>query len=289
MIAFTQQVAIQNAEFGVRANVILPGLMDTPMAVDTRARVSGKSRAEVAAGRDARCRCATRWAPPGTSPTPRCFLPPTRRISLPALRCRSTAARWSISIEFSSAPAIAGRMKECASSLHSRCSLRALSLCSVPHACVVGITCSGEINGRQLKPREVKIRVHDGVEIAVALYMPQGEGPFPVVLAPSPYRYDNNALPATPQFLWRETGRSNCMSGAATSTPIWTSAAAASRAVNSACSIATSRRTSTTSSNGSAINRGRTARSAASGSLILHVAMVDGDPETAVARLHRRL
>ena len=49
MIAFTQQLAIQNAEFGVRANVILPGLMDTPMAVDTRARVSGKSRAEVAA------------------------------------------------------------------------------------------------------------------------------------------------------------------------------------------------------------------------------------------------
>jgi NAD(P)-dependent dehydrogenase (short-subunit alcohol dehydrogenase family) len=54
LIAFTQQVAIQNAEYGVRANVILPGLMDTPMAVDTRARASGKSRAEVAAARDAR-------------------------------------------------------------------------------------------------------------------------------------------------------------------------------------------------------------------------------------------
>jgi NAD(P)-dependent dehydrogenase (short-subunit alcohol dehydrogenase family) len=54
MIAFTQQLAIQNAEFGVRANVILPGLMDTPMAVDTRARAAGKSRAEVAASRDAR-------------------------------------------------------------------------------------------------------------------------------------------------------------------------------------------------------------------------------------------
>jgi NAD(P)-dependent dehydrogenase (short-subunit alcohol dehydrogenase family) len=54
MIAFTQQLAIQNAEYGVRANVILPGLMDTPMAVDTRARVSGRSRAEVAAARDAR-------------------------------------------------------------------------------------------------------------------------------------------------------------------------------------------------------------------------------------------
>jgi NAD(P)-dependent dehydrogenase (short-subunit alcohol dehydrogenase family) len=54
LIAFTQQVAVQNAAYGVRANVILPGLMDTPMAVDTRARVSGKSRAEVAAARDAR-------------------------------------------------------------------------------------------------------------------------------------------------------------------------------------------------------------------------------------------
>ena len=54
MIAYTKQVAMQNAEYGVRANVILPGLIDTPMAVDTRARVSGKSRAEVAAARDAR-------------------------------------------------------------------------------------------------------------------------------------------------------------------------------------------------------------------------------------------
>ncbi|HVM80494.1 MAG TPA: SDR family NAD(P)-dependent oxidoreductase [Stellaceae bacterium] len=65
MVAFTQQVAIQNAEWGVRANVILPGLMDTPMAVDTRARVSGKSRAQVAAERDARVplrkRMGTAW------------------------------------------------------------------------------------------------------------------------------------------------------------------------------------------------------------------------------------
>lgn len=51
------------------------------------------------------------------------------------------------------------------------------------------------------KPNEVKIRVHDEVDIAVALYMPEGEGRFPVLLAPSPYRYDNNSLPATPQFL----------------------------------------------------------------------------------------
>lgn len=54
MIAFTEQLAIQNAEYGIRANVILPGLINTPMAVDTRARIWGKSRAEVAAERDAK-------------------------------------------------------------------------------------------------------------------------------------------------------------------------------------------------------------------------------------------
>jgi NAD(P)-dependent dehydrogenase (short-subunit alcohol dehydrogenase family) len=52
MIAFTQQLALQNAAYGVRANVILPGLMNTPMAVDTRARATGKTRAAIAAERD---------------------------------------------------------------------------------------------------------------------------------------------------------------------------------------------------------------------------------------------
>ena len=65
MIAYTQQIAIQNAEFGVRANAILPGLMDTPMAVDTRAKATGKPRAEIAAMRDAkvplRKRMGTPW------------------------------------------------------------------------------------------------------------------------------------------------------------------------------------------------------------------------------------
>ena len=54
MIAFIEQLAAHNASFGIRANVILPGLMDTPMAVDTRAKEWGKSRDEVAAARDAR-------------------------------------------------------------------------------------------------------------------------------------------------------------------------------------------------------------------------------------------
>ena len=54
MVAFTEQVAFQNAEYGIRCNTILPGLMDTPMAVDTRARATGRPRAAVAAERDAK-------------------------------------------------------------------------------------------------------------------------------------------------------------------------------------------------------------------------------------------
>ena len=54
MIAFTEQVARLNAEFGIRANAVLPGLMDTPMAVDTRARELNQPRSDIAAMRDAR-------------------------------------------------------------------------------------------------------------------------------------------------------------------------------------------------------------------------------------------
>jgi NAD(P)-dependent dehydrogenase (short-subunit alcohol dehydrogenase family) len=54
MIAYTRQLAIHNAPYGIRANVILPGLMDTPMAVDTRARAWGRTRDDVAAERDAK-------------------------------------------------------------------------------------------------------------------------------------------------------------------------------------------------------------------------------------------
>src|SRR3954452_8981955 len=54
MIAFTEQLAYQNAQDGIRANVILPGLMTAPMAVDSRAREFKKTRAEVQAERDAK-------------------------------------------------------------------------------------------------------------------------------------------------------------------------------------------------------------------------------------------
>ena len=54
VVAFTEQLAYQNAPHNIRANVILPGLMDTPMAVDTRAREWRKPRAEVEAERNAK-------------------------------------------------------------------------------------------------------------------------------------------------------------------------------------------------------------------------------------------
>ncbi|GAB1579288.1 SDR family NAD(P)-dependent oxidoreductase [Bordetella petrii] len=65
MIAYTQQLAIENAAHGIRANVILPGLLDTPMAVDTRAAAFGRARADVVAERNARVplrgRMGTAW------------------------------------------------------------------------------------------------------------------------------------------------------------------------------------------------------------------------------------
>ena len=51
VIALTEQLAASNARYGIRANVILPGLMNTPMAVEGRVR-SGKPRDEVIAERD---------------------------------------------------------------------------------------------------------------------------------------------------------------------------------------------------------------------------------------------
>jgi hypothetical protein len=54
--------------------------------------------------------------------------------------------------------------------------------------------------------KDVLIRVRDGIHIAARIYRPDGPGPFPTLFAASPYRYDNNELPAQPMFLWRETG-----------------------------------------------------------------------------------
>ena len=54
VVALTQQLALQNAPFNIRANSILPGLIDTPMAVDTRARKFNQTREQVVAERNAK-------------------------------------------------------------------------------------------------------------------------------------------------------------------------------------------------------------------------------------------
>ena len=50
----TTSTAQSNASRGVRCNAVLPGFMDTPMAVDGIAAATGRPRAEVKAERDAR-------------------------------------------------------------------------------------------------------------------------------------------------------------------------------------------------------------------------------------------
>ena len=54
--------------------------------------------------------------------------------------------------------------------------------------------------------KDILIPMRDGVKIAVRVYRPDGDANVPALFAASPYRYDNDELPATPVFLWRETG-----------------------------------------------------------------------------------
>lgn len=49
--AYSQSLATGNAKYGIRANVIAPGLMNTPMAVEGNV-AAGRDRAEVIASRD---------------------------------------------------------------------------------------------------------------------------------------------------------------------------------------------------------------------------------------------
>jgi NAD(P)-dependent dehydrogenase (short-subunit alcohol dehydrogenase family) len=54
VVALTENVAVANAAYGIRCNTILPGLVDTPMGVDSRVREMGLSREEVVAMRRAK-------------------------------------------------------------------------------------------------------------------------------------------------------------------------------------------------------------------------------------------
>lgn len=63
--ALTQQMAIANAKHGIRVNAVLPGLMNTPMAVETISKAAGIPRDQLVAARDAqvplRAKMGTAW------------------------------------------------------------------------------------------------------------------------------------------------------------------------------------------------------------------------------------
>ena len=51
--AYTQSLAVGNAKHGIRANVIMPGLMNTPMAIEGISRALGIAREDLIRRRDA--------------------------------------------------------------------------------------------------------------------------------------------------------------------------------------------------------------------------------------------
>ena len=51
MNALVQSMAVQNGKYGIRVNAIMPGLMDTPMAIERRTRESGVSRDQIRTAR----------------------------------------------------------------------------------------------------------------------------------------------------------------------------------------------------------------------------------------------
>lgn len=61
----SQSLALDNAKHGVRVNTIMPGLLDTPMAIDSWARARGVPREQIGAERDAlvplRAKMGTGW------------------------------------------------------------------------------------------------------------------------------------------------------------------------------------------------------------------------------------
>lgn len=51
--AITHQLALANAKYGIRVNAIMPGLMDTPMAIEGLSKARGMAKEKIRAQRDA--------------------------------------------------------------------------------------------------------------------------------------------------------------------------------------------------------------------------------------------
>ena len=85
--------------------------------------------------------------------------------------------------------------------------LKALGCCAVILGALALRLNSAAASDDIVMPTRIEnVQVRDGVNIAVAVYLPNGGARYPTLFAASPYRFDNNLLPPTPQFLWRETG-----------------------------------------------------------------------------------
>jgi NAD(P)-dependent dehydrogenase (short-subunit alcohol dehydrogenase family)/ketosteroid isomerase-like protein len=91
VIQFTRVVALQYARCGIRANSILPGLMNTPMvhAPEVVRPMAGIPKSWCGAATSNARRGI--WATPGMWPTRRCSLPPTRPSISPAPNSSSMA------------------------------------------------------------------------------------------------------------------------------------------------------------------------------------------------------
>ena len=65
VVAMTENIAVRYAPYGIRANAILPGLMETPMAIENRVGLGGRTREQVNEERNAhvplRRRQGTGW------------------------------------------------------------------------------------------------------------------------------------------------------------------------------------------------------------------------------------
>jgi len=63
--AITNQLALSNAKYGIRVNCIMPGLMDTPMAIEGISKARGVTKEKLRAERDAQvplsARMGTGW------------------------------------------------------------------------------------------------------------------------------------------------------------------------------------------------------------------------------------
>ena len=97
--AYSHSLAMANAKFGIRVNVIMPGLMDTPMAIEGLSEARGISKEDLRKGRDALVPLLGKMEPRGMWPMPPCFWPPMKPNSSPVLPCRWTGGSPPGSVE----------------------------------------------------------------------------------------------------------------------------------------------------------------------------------------------